>query len=115
MNKHKKLLEQLQERVDESMDSVEAIQGAAFRNLLAHVMACSQVMRLLSALNSKYEDDDLVETAAKQVAHVLAKSSSMLADAYDIDEDKCGELMKWVETLDGHVVNAIREANKHDN
>ena len=112
MSNHKKLLKELQERVDESLDSVEAIQGAAFRNLLAHVMACSQVMRLLSALNSKYEDDDLVETAAKQCAHVLAKSSSMLADAYDINEEKCEELMKWVETLDGHVHQAIKEANK---
>ena len=110
--KAKEILKQLQERVDDSMDTVEAVQGAAFRNLLAHVMACSQVMRLLAAVTDKYEDDDLVETASKQVAHVLAKSSSMLADAYDINEDKCEELMKWVETLDQHVVNAIKEANK---
>jgi hypothetical protein len=108
----KEIIQQLQERVDESMDTVEAVQGAGFRNLLAHVMACSQVMRMLAALTDKYEDDELMETASKQVAHVLAKGSSMLADAYSIDEDKCEELMKWVETLDKHVINAIKEANK---
>ena len=111
MKKHKEIIQALQERVDESLDTVEAIQGASFRNLLAHVMACSQAMRLLSAVASKYDDDELPEAAAKQVAHCLAKSSSMLADAYDISEEKCEELMKWVETLDGHVANAIKEAN----
>jgi hypothetical protein len=112
MSNAKKIVEQLQARVDESMDTVEAIQGMGFRNLLAHVMACSQAMRMMNALTSKYEDDELVEAAAKGVAHVMAKGSSLLADAYNLDESKCEELMKWVDTLDKHVLSAIKEANK---
>lgn len=111
--KHKEIIDQLQQRVDDALDSVEAIQGPEFRNLLAHVMACSQVMRLMHAIMDEY-DADLVRRAGEQAAMVLSKGSSMLADAYNIDESKVQELMKWVETLDGHVVNAMKEANKHD-
>jgi hypothetical protein len=107
-----KILKELQEKVDDSMDSVEAIQGAGFRNLLAHVMACSQAMRMLSAIHQKYADDEQLDATAKSIASVLAKGSSLLADAYDINEDRCEELMKWVETLDNHILDALKEADK---
>lgn len=108
----KEIVKQLQERVDESMDTVEAVKGEDFRNLLAFVMGCSQVMRLMSQISQRNEDDDLVHAAAQQIAHVLAKGSSMIADAYKFNDEQIEELMKWVETLDGHVANAIKEANK---
>jgi predicted kinase len=106
----KKIVEQLQQRVDESMDTVEAVKGENFRNLLAFVMGCSQLMRLMSQVNNKYEDDDMIGATAQQMAHVLAKGSSMIADAYKFDDKQVEELMKWVETLDGHVANALKEA-----
>jgi predicted kinase len=106
----KKIVEQLQERVDESMDTVEAVKGEDFRNLLAFVMGCSQAMRLMAQVMKNHEDDHLIEACGKQIAHVLAKGSSMIADAYKFDEEQVQELMKWVDTLDSHVANAIKEA-----
>lgn len=106
------ILETLQTKVDDAMESVEAIQGVGFRNLLAHVMACSQVMRLAAMTVKKYDDDEMIEHFARQVAAVMAKSSSMLAEAYELSDAQCEELMKWVETLDSHVLDAIKEANK---
>jgi hypothetical protein len=46
------------------------------------------------------------------MAHVLAKSSAMLADAWGIEDDKVTELMKWVDTMDGHIVSAMKEASR---
>lgn len=109
-----KIVDELQQKVDEALDSVEAIQGEDFRNLLAFVMGSSQTMRLMSLLAHKHEDDNVAEAAYKQVAGMLAKGSAMIADAYKIEDDKLQELMKWVETLDGHVHNALKEASKHD-
>lgn len=108
----KEIVKQLQERVDESMDTIENVKGENFRNLLAFVMGASQLMRLMSQIHVKYEDDELIQAVAKQTAHVLAKGSSMIADAHKMNDEDLEELMKWVETLDTHVVNAIKEANK---
>lgn len=107
-----KLIEELQQKVDDAMDSVQAIQGENFRDLLAFVMGCSQTMRLLSVAASHYEDDQVLGAAAKQAASMFSKGSAMLADAYKIEDDKLDELMKWVETLDGHVYQALKEAMK---
>jgi hypothetical protein len=106
------IIKNLQQKIDDSMESIEAIQGVGFRNLLAHVMACSQAMRMMSAIQQQYSDDANLEIAARSMASVLAKGSSMLADAYDLDEGKCEELMKWVETFDNHIIDAVKEANK---
>lgn len=109
-----KLLKELQQKVDDAMDSVQAIQGENFRDLLAFVMGCSQAMRLLSVAASHHEDDEILGAAAHQAASMFSKASAMLADAYKLDdEDKLDELMKWVETLDGHVYQALREASKN--
>lgn len=108
----KQIVKDLQQKIDESMESIEAIQGVGFRNLLAHVMACSQAMRMMSALHQQYSDDEHVEITAKSIASVLAKGSSMLAEAYQLDDEKCEELMKWVETFDNHIIEAVKEANK---
>lgn len=108
----KEIVKQLQERVDESMDTIENVKGENFRNLLAFVMGASQLMRLMSQLHVKYEDDEMVGAVAQQAAHVLAKGSSLIADAHNMSDDDVAELMKWVETLDGHVANALKEANK---
>lgn len=109
-----KLLKELQQKVDDAMDSVQAIQGAEFRDLLAYVMGCSQTMRLLAVAASHYEDDKVLGAAASQAAAMFAKGSALLADAYKIEDQKLDELMKWVETLDGHVYQALKEASKND-
>ena len=108
------ILKELQQKVDDAMDSVQAIQGENFRDLLAFVMGCSQTMRLLSVAASHYEDDKVLGAAANQAASMFARGSSLIADAYKIGDDKLEELMKWVETLDGHVYTALKEANKND-
>jgi len=108
----KEIVKQLQERVDESMDTIENVKGENFRNLLAFVMGASQLMRLMSQIHIKYQDDELIDAVAQQTAHVLAKGSSLIADAHNMGDQDLEELMKWVDTLDGHVVNAIKEANK---
>ena len=113
MKDAKKLVEELQTKVDDAMDSIQAIQGANFRDLLAFVMGCSQTMRLLSVARSRHEDDELMIAATDQAAMMFSKGSAMIADAYKIEEDKLEEFMKWVETLDGHVYAALREANKN--
>jgi hypothetical protein len=107
-----KPIEALQQKVDEAMESVQAIQGEQFRDLLGYVMANTQLMRMMSMAAQKYEDDELLQVLAKQMAHVLAKSSAMLADAWGIEDDKVTELMKWVETMDGHIVSAMKEASR---
>ena len=107
----KQIVKQLQERVDDSMDTVEAVKGEDFRNLLAFVMGCSQLMRLMSQVRVKHGEDEMIDATAQQMAHVLAKGSSMIADAYKFNDEQIAELMKWVETLDGHVANALKEAN----
>jgi len=113
MNNIDKVMKELQQKINESMDSVESIQGEGFRNLLAHVMACSQAMRLLSVICDQHKGDPLIEQASQSFASLFAKGSSMLADAYNISEEKCEELMKWVETFDGHIKQAMTEI-QHD-
>lgn len=107
------IVKELQTKVDDALDSVQAIQGENFRDLLAFVMGCSQTMRLLSVARSKYEDDKLMIAATDQAAQMFSRGSAMIASAYKLEDSKLEELMKWVETLDGHVYSALREANKN--
>ena len=107
------VVKELQQKVDDAMDSVQAIQGDNFRDLLAFVMGCSQTMRLLSVARSRHEDDELMIAATDQAAVMFSKGSALIANAYKLEEDKLEELMKWVETLDGHVYHALREAHKN--
>lgn len=107
-----KILKDLQQKVDEAMESVKAIQGEQFHQLLGLIMSSSQHMRLMAMMTNKYPDDQVMKTAANHAASTLAKASSMVADAYKFDDDKMSELMKWVETLDGHIVGAMKEASR---
>lgn len=107
------IVKELQTKVDDAMDSIQAIQGANFRDLLAFVMGCSQTMRLLHAASSTVEDNKLFDVAANQTAQMFSKASALIADAYKIEDQKLDELMKWVETLDGHVYQALREAHQN--
>lgn len=107
-----KILEELQQKVDDAMESVEAIQGEQFKQLLGLVMASSQLMRVMSMITHKYPDDSVIDTAAKHAASTLAKASALLADAYGFEDEKMEELMKWVETLDGHILGAMKEASR---
>ena len=102
---------ELQEKIDDVLDVVGNIQGDKFRDLLAFVLQSTQVMRLASVGVAKYEDD-LAKTLAEETAKTLSLASSMIADAYELNDKQLEELMKWVETVDGHVISALKEANK---
>lgn len=107
-----KILEDLQQKVDDAMESVKAIQGEQFYQLLGLIMASSQHMRVMAMITTKYPDDPVIKTAGNHAASTLSKASAMVADAYQFDENKMAELMKWVETLDGHIVGAMKEASR---
>lgn len=106
-----KVIEELQQKINESMDSIEAIQGEKFKQLLSLLMTSSQHMRFMSMLVHKYEKDKMVKKAGEHAAEVLSMASTLLAASYEMSEKQMEEMMKWVETFDGHIEQAMKEAN----
>lgn len=106
-----KVIEELQQKINESMDSVEAIQGEKFKQLLSLLMTASQHMRFMSMLVHKYDKDKMVKKAAEHAAETLSMASTLLAESYEMTEEQMAEMMKWMETFDGHIAQAIKEAD----
>lgn len=105
---------ELQERIDDCLNSVQAIQGDNFRDLLAFVLQSSQLMRLTSIVvdTLKEHEEKMAGALADETSKALARGATLLAEAYEMTDEQMQELMKWVETIDGHVTNSFKEANK---
>lgn len=106
-----KVIEELQQKIHDSMDSIEAIQGEKFKQLLSLLMTSSQHMRFMAMLVHRNEKDKMIRKAAEHAAETLSMASTLLAESYQMTEEQMQEMMKWVETFDGHIEKAMKEAN----
>jgi hypothetical protein len=106
-----KFLDDLHERIDDSLDSIRAIKGDRFADIVYVSFMGAHAMKMVGTYMSKQKGESMArEMIGRQLGHSIAAFMAMIAELAKLTEDDCKELMNWSDTLCEHVNTALKEA-----
>ena len=105
---------ELQTKIDEALDTIEAIKGEEFRDYVSWLLQCSQAMRLVGIAAHELADknEEFANHLFRMTGEAFAAGSGQLSNALKFSDEMDDEAINWLKTLDGHINKALKEANE---
>lgn len=108
MNKEQ-VIKELSESIGEAFESIEAIKGERFANIVRFIQLSMHTFRLTTMITDE-EYRHALPVLARQYTNML--DIAMLEMTKDMSKAEQDEAFKWAENLDKRIDNATQEINK---
>ena len=99
-----KEIEELREKLNDTIKSVRAVKGEQFAEFLQWLTAATHLQGMVANICMALDDEDMTKAVGEQLNGVLAHATSLLANAYDMEEKEVRELLKWTSTMQNHIM-----------
>jgi hypothetical protein len=107
-----KLISDLQTSIQETIDSIKAIQGEPYARAVSFVHMSFHLGRLISIIANREAPDAAIHGVLGQLAQMTDLGLSTMADAYNMPEKTVKEILEWGKTLDKKTDQVLEELNK---
>lgn len=106
---NKKVLKELSESVSEALESIEAIKGKSFANLVRYIQLSMHTFRFTTMIADE-EYRHALPVLAAQYTSML--DIAMIEMTKGMSKEDQHEAFEWAENIDKRVGNATQEINK---
>lgn len=106
-----KFIADLHERIDDSLDSIRAVKGDRFADIVYVSFMGAHAMKMVGTYMRRQEgESEARDMIGRQLGHSLAAFMSIIAELAKLTEKDCKEVLTWSDTLCEHVNTAMKEA-----
>lgn len=92
----------LKEKINDTMESVRAVKGETFAEILEFLNYGVQMTKLV-AMASKDADSVLLEAMSRQLATTMTMATDLLFKAHNFKQEDEDEIFKFVHQMSEHV------------
>jgi hypothetical protein len=118
MNKAPKHVEDLATKIEEMMETAQAVKGEAFADLIRYMLNTKSLIKAMYAAievsiqekeNILLKDENFISDALK---HITAVNTKLFIEALNLTEEQVSEVMKHVRAVDKQVTETMKEGKE---